>query len=111
MVEMKSRSSLLPMQLDPSKSLVILHLVYGSFHGLILSSTNLAQQIQFGIESISMKVGTTERTYKLRQPGPTNRGADRPYAPGRVGPDFMLAPRALPDICDPDPASVTILLK
>ena len=64
--------------------------------------------IRHGSGSLETGLGIGETAYKTGQHGSTNRGAGRPYAPGRIGPVFMPAPPAppeLPDVRDTDPAS------
>ena len=55
-----------------------------------------------------MELRIGETAYKTGQHGSTNFGAGRPYAPGRIGPVFVPAPPAspeLPDVRDTDLAS------
>ena len=58
--------------------------------------------------SLGMKLGIGETAYKTGQHGSTNRDAGRPYAPGQIGPVFVPAPPAppeLPNVRNTDPAS------
>ena len=64
--------------------------------------------IRHGNGSLGMELGVGETMYKTGQHVSTNRGAGRPYASGRIGPVFVpapLAPPELPDVRNTDPAS------
>ena len=64
--------------------------------------------IRHGSGSLGTGLGIGETAYKTGQHGSTNRGAGRPYAPGQIGPVFvpaLPAPPELPDVRDTDPAS------
>ena len=63
--------------------------------------------IRHGSNSLGMELAVGKTEYKTGQHGSTNRGAGRPYAPGQIGPVFMPAPPAspeLPDVRDTDSA-------
>ena len=64
--------------------------------------------IRHGSGTLGTGLWIDETAYKTGQHGSRNRGAGRPYAPGRIGPVFVPAPPApseLPDVRYTDPAS------
>ena len=70
--------------------------------------------IRHGSGSLGTGLGIGETANKTGQHGSTHRGAGRPYAPGRIGPVFVLAPPAppeLPDVRDTDPASAVFTIQ